>query len=56
MVTTIPGTEINVTPEMAAPIIASVASAHGADRLPVKNPALSDLRPAKYDTANNRMK
>ena len=40
-----PGTEMNVTPDIAAPIIASVAIYHVVRRLPMKNPALSACRP-----------
>ena len=51
-----PGTEINVTPEIAAPIIAIDTKAHGVLRLPVKKVELSDLRDAKNDIKNNRQK
>ena len=46
-----PGTEMKVTPEMAAPIMAKATSGHGARRLPVKNVELSLPRDAKYETA-----
>ena len=46
-----PGTDMNVTPEMAAPIIAKATTGQGARRLPVKNVVLSLPREAIYDTA-----
>ena len=46
-----PGTEMNVTPDMAAPIMAKATTGHGALRLPVKKVVLSEPREAKYDTA-----
>ena len=41
-----PGTEMKVTPEMVAPIMAKATTPQGAWRLPVKNVALSDPREA----------
>ena len=46
-----PGTEMNVTPDMAAPIMAKAAMYHGVRRFPVKNPALSARRPESHATA-----
>ena len=51
-----PGTEMNVTPEIAAPIMAKATSGQGAWRLPVKNVELSLPREAKYDTSISRPK
>jgi len=51
-----PGTDIKVTPDMAAPIMAKATSGHGALRLPVKNVELSLPREAKYDTKNSNAK
>lgn len=45
-----PGTDMNVTPDMAAPIVANATRGHGAFRLPVKNVELSLPRPARHDT------
>ena len=56
MAATIPGTDMNVTPEIAAPIMAKATTGHGAWRLPVKNVLLSEPREAKYDTAISRAK
>ena len=47
-VATAPGTEIKVTPDIAAPIIASVALHHEVFLPPIKKPILSALRPNKY--------
>ena len=48
-----PGTEMKVTPDMAAPIIASAAMYHGVRRLPEKKPALSARRPERQATAKS---
>jgi len=42
---------MNVTPDMAAPIMAKAAMYHGVRRLPEKNPALSARRPETHATA-----
>ncbi len=44
-----PGTEMNVTPEMAAPIMAKATRGQGVWRLPVKNVELSLPREAKWE-------
>ena len=51
-IATEPGTEMKVTPDIAALTIASVATGQGDLRPPVKKSALSALRPATADTAN----
>ena len=51
-----PGTDMNVTPEIAAPIMANATIGHGVWRLPVKKVLLSEPRDAKYDTAMSRAK
>ena len=51
-----PGTEMNVTPEMVAPIMAKATTGHGALRLPLKKVELSEPREAKYETARRRAK
>ena len=51
-----PGTEMNVTPDMAAPIMAKVAMNTDDFRLPVKKPALSALRPVIHDMMNSNAK
>ena len=48
-----PGTEMNVTPEIAAPTIANAAMYHGVLRAPVKKLALSALRPDHQATKNS---
>ena len=53
---TAPGTEMNVTPEMLAPIIAIATIYHGDLRLPVKNPALSALRPVIHEMIKSSKK
>ena len=54
--TTMPGTDMNVTPDIMAPIMANDTIAHGARRLPVKNVALSLPRDAIHDTPSNSPK
>ena len=49
-----PGIEINVTPDIAAPIIARVAIYQVVRRLPMKNPRLSASRPEIYAAQNSR--
>ena len=48
-----PGTEMKVTPEIAAPIMAKAAIYHGVLRLPVKKPALSARRPESQATTKS---
>ena len=55
-VLTIPGTETNVTPDMAEPTIAKATTYHLDFRLPTKKPSLSALRPATYEMVNSTMK
>jgi hypothetical protein len=52
-VATEPGTEINVTPDIAALIIAVAVIHHDIRRLPEKYPALSVLRSAISATAKS---
>ena len=47
---------MNVTPEMLAPIIATVAISHDDLRPPVKKLRLSALRPVSQEMRNNRAK
>ena len=53
---TAPGTEMNVTPEILAPIMAMATMYHGDFRLPVKNPALSVFRPVIHEIRNSSKK
>jgi hypothetical protein len=56
LLATIPGTDMNVTPEMVAPIIENATNGHGARRLPVKNVALSLPREDTHDTPRRMAK
>jgi hypothetical protein len=55
-VATIPGTLTNVTPEMAAPMVDMATSSQLLLRLPEKKPALSALRPARYEMKKSSAK
>ena len=46
---TIPGTETNVTPDMAEPIMAIATTYQDCLRLPLKKPALSDFLPVNQE-------
>ncbi len=47
-----PGTDMNVTPDIAAPTIANAATNHGVRRPPVKNVALSPRRDVRHEIKN----
>lgn len=51
-----PGTDIKVTPEILEPIMANATTYQLDLRLPIKNPALSALRPARYETPKSTRK
>ena len=53
---TAPGTEMNVTPDMLAPIMATVTRNHDERRLPVKKAALSARRPVTHEMSSSRAK
>ena len=50
------GKDMYVTPDIAAPIIAKVATDHFVLRRPMKNVALSASRPARYERTSSRLK
>ena len=53
---TMPGTDINVTPEMLEPIMANATTYQLDLRFPMKNPALSAFRPARCETPKRTRK
>ena len=53
---TMPGTETNVTPDIAEPIMAKATTYHDCLRLPLKNPALSDFLPVNHEMRSTTAK